>query len=113
MKHLYSTASSPDPLRVWVVATGRLIHHLNGHTGYCITLDFSRDGRLLASGSHDGTAIIWSTATWKPVQTVQNPDKDSRNGPSGRGRIGDVAFSPDGKTLALASLQGNVHLWDA
>jgi hypothetical protein len=26
--------------------------------------------------------------------------------------VEDVAFSPDGKTLAMASQEGNVHLWD-
>ena len=106
-------ASSPSPLKVWEVATRRLIHRLNGHTGYCVSLDFSRDGTLLASGSRDGTAILWSTATWKATQTLQNPDQDivvSAN--RRRGMVEDVAFSPDGKTLAMASRAGNVQLWD-
>ena len=68
-------AGSPNPLKVWEVATRRLIRRLNGHTGYCVSLDFSRDGTLLASGSRDGTAIIWSTETWKATQTLQNPDR--------------------------------------
>ena len=80
---------------------------------YCVSLDFSRDGTLLASGSRDGTAIIWSTATWKAMQTLQNPDKGSLYAQSGyRGMVEDVAFSPDGKTLAMASREGNVQLWD-
>ncbi len=31
---------------------------------------------------------------------------------AGRGFVDDVAFSPDGKTLALASRSGNVQLWN-
>ena len=70
---------------------------------YCVSLDFSKDGKLLASGSRDGTAILWSTATWKATQTLLNPDKSSSGG---RGLVEDVAFSPDGKTLAMASREG-------
>jgi WD40 repeat protein len=93
-------------------STRRLIRRLNGHTNYCLSLDFSRDGKLLASGSRDGTAIIWSTQTWNKAQTLQNPDKDSLFDQSLRGMVEDVAFSPDGKTLALASREGSVQLWD-
>ncbi len=73
---------------------------------------------LLASGSRDGTAIIWSTETWKAMRTLENPDRDSSQAgfiaesPSGRGMVDGVAFSPDGKTLAMASCVGNVLLWD-
>ena len=56
---------STSPLKVWEVATRRLIRRLTGHGGYCVSLDFSRDGARLASGSRDGTLILWSTATWK------------------------------------------------
>jgi tetratricopeptide (TPR) repeat protein len=95
----------PFPLKVWEVAHRRLIR-LDGHTGFCMSLDFSKDGKLLASGSRDGTAILWSTATWTRAQTLHNPDH------AGRGFVEGVAFSPDGKTLAMASVTGNVHLWD-
>ncbi len=109
----YWLISSPHPLKVWEVATRRLVRRLNGHTGCCVSLDFSRDGRLLASGSRDGSAIIWSTETWNRTQTLQNPDKDSLHWfSSERGTVEGVAFSPDGKTLALASREGNIHLWD-
>jgi WD40 repeat protein/tetratricopeptide (TPR) repeat protein len=102
------------PLKVWEVATRRLIRRLDGHSGHCVSLDFSRDGTLLASGSHDGKAIIWSTETWKPTQTLQNPDKEPpRPGEfEMRGAIEDVAFSPDGTILAMCSRAGNLQLWD-
>jgi WD40 repeat protein/tetratricopeptide (TPR) repeat protein len=110
---LFIPGGSPCPLKVWEVATRRLIRRLDGHTGFCTSLDFSRDPGapgLLASASRDGTAILWSTATWERAQTLQNPDKDSLHG--GGGMVEGVAFSPDGKTLAMASREGNVHLWD-
>jgi WD40 repeat protein/tetratricopeptide (TPR) repeat protein len=110
-KFMRAPAGPPNPLKVWEVATRRLIRRLNKHAGYCTSLDFSRDGRLLATGSRDGTAILWSTPTWRAIQTLRNPDQDSLF-KSGRGMVEDVAFSLDGKTLAMASQEGNVHLWD-
>ena len=106
--HWYTGESSPSPLKVWGVATRRLIRCLHGHTGSCVSLAFSRDGRLLASASHDRTAIIWSTETWERAHSLQNPTQ-------GLSSVEDVAFSPDGKTLAMAShsaTAGNVYLWD-
>src|SRR5262249_3931733 len=112
-KSLLQVQGSANPLKVWDVATRRLIRRLNGHTGYCVSLDFTKDGTLLASGSRDGTAIIWSAKTWKATQTLQNPDEHTlSNLPGRRGMVEGVAFAPDGKTLAMASREGNVHLWD-
>jgi WD40 repeat protein/tetratricopeptide (TPR) repeat protein len=107
-KWLIGSGGSRTPLKVWEVATRRLVQRLNGHTGYCVSLDFSPDGKLLASGSRDGTAIIWSTATWERMHRLQNPEKEAGR----KGMVDDVAFSPDGKTLALASREGTVQLWD-
>src|SRR5262249_30249085 len=96
----------------WDVATRRLVRRLNGHTGYCVALDFSRDGARLASGSRDGTALVWSTGSWKLEQTLRNPDPGTTTTLGGRGMVDDVAFSPDAKTLAMASREGSVLLWD-
>jgi eukaryotic-like serine/threonine-protein kinase len=112
-KKLYSGGIFPVPLKVWEIATRRLIGRLNGHKDTCVALQFSPDGTLLASGSRDATAILWSTATWNKVKTLENRDRGTvTTRPGARGPLEDVAFSPDGKTLVLASFGGTLQLWD-
>ena len=59
--------------------------------------------RCWPAGSRDGTAILWSTQTWEAEHTLRNPDQR---------HVEAVSFSPDCKSLAMASFGGNLHLWD-
>jgi len=46
-------------VRLWDVKTGENIHTFWGHPTDVWSLDFSPDGELLASGSYDGTILLW------------------------------------------------------
>ena len=46
-------------IRLWVVATGENIATFWGHSTDVQDLVFSPDGTLLASGSYDGTILLW------------------------------------------------------
>jgi WD40 repeat protein/tetratricopeptide (TPR) repeat protein len=111
-RFVFLTEGFPFPINVWEVATGRLVRRLYGHTRNCGKVEFSPDGKLLASASHDGKAILWSTATWNRVHTLDNPDLADPNKPGEMDIVADLAFSPDGKTVALSLFRGGVALWD-
>ena len=47
------------PIQLWEVATGENVHTFWGHASDIQDLAFSPDGSLLASGSFDGTVLLW------------------------------------------------------
>src|SRR5262249_56695377 len=48
-----------DLIRLWEVSSGRVRREFRGHQAQATCLAFSRDGRLLASGSGDTTLLGW------------------------------------------------------
>ncbi len=47
------------PIQIWNVEDGKKINSLNGHKQWIHALAISHDGKLLASGSADGTILLW------------------------------------------------------
>ena len=51
-------------IRLWDVATGENITTFWGHTSDIQSLAFSPDSMLIASGSHDGTILLWDVKSF-------------------------------------------------
>jgi WD40 repeat protein len=75
---------------------------LEGHLEEVDSVVFSPDGRLVASGSLDGTAQLWDTATGEARGTLEGHSDV----------VKAVVFSPDGRLVASGSRDGTVRLWD-
>jgi WD40 repeat protein len=112
---VWSVAFSPDgrylasgsydrTIKVWDARTGSLLHNLSDPTGAVISVAFHpKNGRVLAWGSTDGTV--------KTAQIADGTTKEIRTLHGHKSWVGGVAFSPDGKWIASASLDGTVKLW--
>jgi len=72
------------------------------HSTAVMSVAFSPNGKLLASGGGDSMIKLWDMETGKSLRTL----------PGHIGWVVSVMFSPDGKQLASSSLDNTVKLWD-
>lgn len=69
--------------------------------GGVTSLLFSANGKLLAGGTHDGTAIVYEVSKRKPIFRIVRPTE-----------IRDVAITSDNKLVAVAEKTGIVRIFD-
>ena len=91
-----------DGVEVLDVASGERVTRLRTEAEVR-SVAFSPDGRLLASGHVDGTALVWVTDDWRQLGAPL---------PIDRRFVLGLAFSPDSRTLAASNEDGTVALWD-
>jgi hypothetical protein len=112
--------------RLWDLSTGKAGPPLKvvdpDEPGMVNAVAFSPDGKTLAVGGGNlsnigrpglGWVRLWEVATGGLRFAVKGQpfsDQDPEGG--GPEMVQSVAFSPDGKTLATASVYGSVLLWD-
>ena len=89
-------------VQLWDVASGSLVQTLSGDPGPpFISIRFSPDGRLLASGSHDGSIHIWDAASGALIKVFSGHNEDVR-----------PVFSPDGRSIYSTGWDGTIRQWD-
>lgn len=110
--------------RVWEADGGRLIHELKGHElltphhfpSMLYACAFSADGTRLATVDRTGRGVIWDAASGAKLSQVEATEMytwDPRQRIHSIGGPRSVAFSPDGKRLAIGGMGqvGNIdHL---
>lgn len=83
---------------LWEVSSGRLAATLFGHDAFGNQTAFSPDGSRLVSASGDGTVKIWDVDA-EHISAVRAGSRTVTDG----GWISELAYSPNGQMLAIAS----------
>lgn len=111
---ILATAVGDESVRLWQVHDDRRparVATFAAGSGLLHMIDFSPDGRLLATGTLDNRTVrLWDvTGLKRPVcvATMRGYAEDVRDSPGP-----SLAFSPDGAILALAIWDERVALWD-
>ncbi|MET7698901.1 helix-turn-helix domain-containing protein [Streptomyces sp. NPDC005485] len=135
------TAQAVESL--YAAAAVPLRHRLTGHPGPVVAVAFRPDGRTLVTGDNAGTIRLWDTSAGHLRKNLPGTDADLaavftpdgrtmaiadpdgvklRDTSTGRTRkrlakqtvdSGLMAFSRDGRTLAISTFGQKVELWDA
>jgi WD40 repeat protein len=110
---LLASASYDRTIRLWQIpkrGEGTFIQNrpcysllstLSGHAWAVLTVAFSPDGQILATGSDDNTIKLWEVNTGQLICTLVGHSWS----------VVAVAFTADGETLLSASCDKTVKLW--
>src|SRR5262249_3225612 len=106
-----ATGADDNVVQLWDVATGKPGTKLAGHTDWVLALTFSPDGKQLASGGHHGVVRLGEVASGKklldiPAQAAPQPNQP----PPPLTPVQSLAFSPDGKQLAVGGADAQILL---
>jgi WD40 repeat protein len=99
-----ASAGLDGTARIWDTESGRTIASVTSHNRCVQGIAFTPDGRRMISCGEAGVAEVWKTSDGVLERTIGVEPE--------RMPLYATAVSPDGRTLALAGLDGRIRLHD-
>jgi len=96
-------APKDNTIRLWDVATGKMIRRFDENKSFMITSAYSPDGRTIATANSNNTISLWEVISGK--ERLQFKTDTTRH-------IHALAFSADGKFLVGGGPDATVRFWD-
>lgn len=95
-------------IKVWDVASSKMIRQLQGHTGVVEDLSVSRNGRWLASASSDGNVGVWDLSEVADLSKAKTSVQMLRGHED---RVYGVSFNQNSTLLVSGSADNSIKLW--
>jgi WD40 repeat protein len=105
---LLASGGDDNAVQLWDTASGKPIRKLTGPTDWVLAVSFSTDGKFVAAGGHDGRLWLWETTGKKLVDVPAQAPAPPKT-PVESNVVSALAFSPDGKQIALGGRDGKVY----
>src|ERR1700752_2475347 len=93
---------SDNVVQLKELMTERDLGLLKGLTSNVLSLEFSPDDKILATGTEDNTITLWNTTSFQPLTKLAAHTFSQRS----------QMFSPDGKLFAAGADEYSIKLWD-
>lgn len=97
-----ATGSDDQTIKLWDVASGKMLRSLPGHGSGVWRVAFAPDGKALAGIAYQ-KLFLWDPMTGQQVRVIDAHSDTIRS----------VCFSPDCKMIATGGNDETVRLWDA
>lgn len=108
----FATADSQGKIKIWQLnpenKTQQLVHTMSSHKEAINHLQYSWDGKILASASVDNTIKIWDIASNELITTLKAPQGQARLELG----INSIAFSQDRNLLVSGNEDHTLQIWD-
>jgi serine/threonine-protein kinase len=106
------SASDDGMVRVWDVVKGKELNVVTANQGPVKAVAVSPKGKFIVSAGEDGTVKVWDPTAAKGTETPVHTWKNPLTVMGKPAPYRTVAFTTDGKTLAVGCERGSLTLYD-